>query len=387
MLIDLAEPQFWAVLAAAVVLLTPIVNGELRRWVLAVVNASFLVLLLRSWTLVILAGVLVAQEIGQRIHRRKGAGKSMLLGAARLAVIGLFVYHKCPALSDAFPLAPLSLVLAVVGFSYVALRLIDFMRTMSEKRAKPPGFAALLNYLFPFHMLAAGPIQSFTEFAAQPATPDPIAFEDALQGIGRIAQGLFKKYVLAYCLIQLTSTAWQSRGAYALLEMNFHYLWLYLDFSGYSDIAVGVGILIGVATPENFNRPYLARNMTDFWQRWHISLSQFVRRNIFMPIQLALVRGNYNPVVTASLALGVSFLIVGLWHGVTLPWFLWGMMHAGGVILSNLYREFLKRKLSAEGLERYNASLPIRLLSTFVTTEFVALSLVLVGNQWHSAWN
>ncbi len=70
----------------------------------------------------------------------------------------------------------------------------------------------------------------------------------------------------------------------------FFYLWLYLDFSAYSDITVGAGRLMGVATPENFNRPYVARNLVDFWDRWHISLSRFIYRNVFTPVQLFLLR-------------------------------------------------------------------------------------------------
>ena len=94
--------------------------------------------------------------------------------------------------------------------------------------------------------------------------------------------------------------------------MQLNYLWLYLDFSAYSDIAVGVGRLMGVATPENFNRPYLARNMIDFWERWHISLSLFIRRNMFIPIQLALMRrtDGRRPLLVASV--GVHRLVPAL---------------------------------------------------------------------------
>ena len=97
---------------------------------------------------------------------------------------------------------------------------------------------------------------------------------------------MFKKFVLANALEAAFLTAFRARGPYFFLEVQLNYLWLFLDFSAYSDIAVGIGGLLGVATPENFNRPYLARNSIDFWERWHISLSQFIRRNLFIPIQV-----------------------------------------------------------------------------------------------------
>ena len=143
----------------------------------------------------------------------------------------------------------------------------------------------------------------------------------------RIANGLFKKYVLAQGLEALLLTGFHAHGAYTILEIQLTYLWLYLDFSAYSDIAVGIGRLIGVATPENFNRPYLARNVIDFWERWHISLSMFIRRNVFIPIQLTLMRRTSGraPLWIASFAFVVSFLLCGLWHSLSWVWVAWGL--------------------------------------------------------------
>src|SRR5262249_12038953 len=144
-----------------------------------------------------------------------------------------------------------------------------------------------INYLLPFHMLAAGPIQAYDDFAQQPALPKLATLRDVLMGMERIAAGLFKKFVLAYCLQKLFLTDFHADGPYFLIELQVFYVWLYLDFSAYSDIAVGVGTLIGVATPENFNHPLIARNTIDFWDRWHMSLSQFIRRNLFIPVQMS----------------------------------------------------------------------------------------------------
>ena len=195
---------------------------------------------------------------------------------------------------------------------------------------------------------------------------------------------MFKKYVLANLIEKLFLTGFRAGGPYFVLEMQLNYVWLFLDFSAYSDIAVGVGRLMGVATPENFNRPYVARNAIDYWDRWHISLSQFIRRNLFFPIQLALMRrtdGRY-PLGVASFAFMASFLLCGLWHNIGLNWLAWGAYQATGLIACNLYRAYLLKRLGRKGLNRYMANPWVRAAAVVVTFEFIALSLVIVTIPW-----
>ena len=135
-----------------------------------------------------------------------------------------------------------------------------------------------------------------------------------------------------------------------------------------------------MATPENFNRPYLARNATDFWERWHISLSMFIRRNIFIPIQLYLARrtDGRQPLLCASMAFTVAFVSCGLWHGLSINFLIWGAIHAAGVVVANLYGHALKRRLGRKGVKQYLANRWIGLGSRFATYQFVALSLVVL---------
>ena len=202
----------------------------------------------------------------------------------------------------------------------------------------------------------------------------------SLAAIERIVFGLFKKYVLANLIERAFLTGFRAPAPYFLLDLQFNYLWLYLDFSAYSDVAIGIGSLIGVATPENFNKPYLARNVIDFWERWHISLSQFIRRNIFTPLQLTLMRrtdGRF-PLLAASIGFTVSFLLCGLWHKPNLPWLLWGGYQAVGLIVCNLHRAFLLKKLGRKGLNRYLANPWIRRASIALTFEFAAVGVLIV---------
>ncbi|NNF16824.1 MAG: hypothetical protein HKN70_08745, partial [Gammaproteobacteria bacterium] len=274
----------------------------------------------------------------------------------------------------------LSSVLSMIGFSYVALRAVDLLRAVVEKRHAPPDLFSLINYLLPFHMLAAGPIQAYDEFARQPAVPASLSPRDVLESVERITLGLFKKFVLAYAIQSIFLTDFEADGLYFFLEVQVFFLWLYLDFSAYSDIAVGVGRLLGVATPENFNRPYLARNAIDFWNRWHISLAQFVRRNLFIPIQLHLTRrfeGRY-PLLIASVAFSIAFVLCGLWHGLSINFLLWGAIHALALVIANAWRFYLKKRLGTAGVKRYMADRRIEWLARIVTYEYVAFSLVVL---------
>jgi membrane protein involved in D-alanine export len=382
MLVDLASTKFWLIVAVAVILLNAIVHVRARRAVLAMINLSFLYMLMGhrvAWILAGLALLWVALQFAAGSSLRPAA-----IAAILLATLLLFVAHKIPAFAAHAHLARLSPILLAVGYSYVFLRVIDAARATWEKRHPPPGPIDLLNYLLPFHMLAAGPIQAWDDFLAQPPIPDALTFDQSLTLIERIVQGLFKKFVLAMAVSEIFITHGRAGGIYRLVEMNMTYVWLYLDFSAYSDIAVGIGGLMGVATPENFNSPYVARNITEFWERWHISLSMWIRRNLFFPMQIALVRrtNGRHALACACIAIFIAFMLCGAWHGLTPPFFWWGVANAGGLVICNLYRYWLKKTLGTKGVARYMQSWPIRILAVVITFEFVAFTIMLIATKW-----
>jgi D-alanyl-lipoteichoic acid acyltransferase DltB (MBOAT superfamily) len=374
----LYEPPFWGTVAAALIVLVPLRLPVLRRWSLAAINFGLLALLLNGVQLVAVAAAVLAAYLLLKLVER-GRGSLLAVGLGIAGVLALFVLHKLPRLAADLGLEDLAGVLRIVGFSYVTLRFIDVSLAVWESR-QAPGLPATVNYLLPFHMLAAGPIQAYNEFVDQPSIGPKLSISGALTACERIAAGLFKKYVLAVSINDLFLTGFRGRGWYFLLEVQLHYLWLYLDFSAYSDIAVGVGCLLGVATPENFNKPYLARNMIDYWERWHISLSMFIRRHLFIPVQLWLVRRSDGrwPLRSASLAFLVSFGLCGLWHELSLRWLLWGLIQALGLSACTAYRHALVRRLGRQGVKAYLANPWIRVLAIVFTFEFVAFSLVVV---------
>lgn len=373
---DVYNVQFWWVVAVAMMVLIPLRHPGLRKWAFATINLLMVWLMLKSGVLAALAIVAVGW-VALRAGGRWTGG--IATAAVAVAALGLFLIHKRPELGAGTNLERIDPILGAIGYSYVVLRWLDMARAVRAGCHPLPDLPGAVNYLMPFHMLAAGPVQSFDEFLARPAVPAPLSSAQALHAIERIATGLFKKYVVAQAIQRMFLTGFHAGGMYTILEIQLTYIWLYLDFSAYSDIAVGIGRLIGFEAPENFRGPLLARNIVVFWERWHISLSMFIRRNLFIPIQLALTRrdGGRHPLAVASMAFAASFLLCGVWHRVDGAWAAWGLYQAGGLITCTAYRQALTRRLGRKGVLRYMDGPRIRMAMTALTFEFAAVGVAI----------
>ena len=369
--------QFWITAIVAILALRLVTEPRTRQYVLAVANLVFLTSLLGRQVVWIIGTVgLLYALLGsyKRVSLRLSLTVMIIFASS-----AMFLTYKSGFFRTNGE-ASLQAVLTAIGFSFVFLRLIDLARVLQDGRHDPPGAPDLLNFLLPFHMLAAGPIQAYDDFARQPAVPRALSVAESLDSTQRVAGGLFKKFVLAYLVQKTFLTDLQAGGIWFFIEVQMLLLWLYLDFSAYSDIAVGLGRLMGVATPENFDRPWLSRNLIEFWDRWHISLSQWIRRNLFIPVQLNLMRRypRTDPVLIAALAIGVSFSMAGIWHGLSPGWLLWGGMHALGLMTVRLYTGWLQKRRSPEQLTAYRANRLILFAARILTIEYAAAAFAAV---------
>ncbi|MBI4819952.1 MAG: MBOAT family protein [Deltaproteobacteria bacterium] len=376
--VDIGAPPFWIAFGAAVAVLCPLGSATARRALEAALNLVFIGWLLGQGGVALALVWLLFVKLAVVVLERSPALRAKVF-VGSVVVVGLaFVTHK---LDDRPSLALAQAWLGAVGFSYVALRTVDVFRSVAEGRSPAPSILDLARYLFPFTMLAAGPIDAWDEFCARPYPPPVLSRDEALQGAERIATGLFKKLVLAELVFGGFLDGFSGNWLEDLVEVQALYLWVYLDFSAYSDIAVGIGRFTGIHAPENFDRPLSARNLIEFWERWHISLSRFIRRNLFLPTQLGLARRSRgaHPLMNASLAYLLAFVLCGLWHGLTLRFLAWGAMHAVALVIVNAYRSALSARLGRIGLKRYMEDARIRFVSRVVTFEFVALSLAMIA--------
>ena len=199
-----------------------------------------------------------------------------------------------------------------------------------------------------FPSLVAGPIKRYREFIpALEQGSRTFLPENFAEGLRRIGIGYIKKTVLAD---NLTFTLGHHEASYATMGITGRWFFvvetalrILFDFSGYSDIAIGFGLLLNIRLPENFNWPYLATSIQDFWQRWHISLSTWIRDYIYIPLG-----GNRHGIVRRVLNAFIAFALCGLWHGAAWHFVAWGVFHGIGLGISAVYKRipFLGTKLA-----------------------------------------
>jgi alginate O-acetyltransferase complex protein AlgI len=320
------EPRFLFVFAACWVAFVLAPRAH-RSLVIAVSGIAFYWMFAGAAALALL-GVLVAVTLVAA-----GTVASRLAGAAIVVVLVWFKLAEAgvPAARSLSGVMGLAIPL---GLSYASFELLHVIvdRRRGKIRAVPP--ADLLAYVFFLPCRVAGPIRRLPEFTAAVQRAE-ISVENLYQGIVRILFGLAKKLIAADTLaltgdeilyVQTTTHAWTIVLAYSLR--------IYLDFSAYSDIAIGFARILGITVPENFTYPYLATNIRDFWNRWHMTLSQWVRDYVFMPAGRWLFGSRLRPYPSAIATVSylIAFLVVGAWHGLTVAFLAWGAYH--GVLLS-----------------------------------------------------
>lgn len=300
-------------------------------------------------------GLLAAAAV---ILLRRLPQRHVLTGAI-IALVALFVALKWPPATTAIAgwwrgLTGQDVTLAApgdlawLGFSYVAFRLIHTLRDRQLGTLPDLTLGSYVSYVLFAPAIVAGPIDRAERFSgdywALPGLP-PAAGRWA-EGLWRIGQGLFKKFVIADTLAQglsLTPALAEgasSAGALWLLLLGYG-LRLYFDFAGYSDIAIGLGILFGIRLPENFDRPYSRTNLTTFWKSWHMTLSNWARLYVFTPLSRELLRRKRRPSSTVIVLIAhlTTMIVIGLWHGITWTFLIWGVWHALGLWVHKLWSD------------------------------------------------
>jgi D-alanyl-lipoteichoic acid acyltransferase DltB (MBOAT superfamily) len=265
-----------------------------------------------------------------------------------------------------------------LGFSYIAFRLIHVLRDRQANRLPELSLGEFATYVVFFPSLAAGPIDRAERFAQGLRKEFKLTQDETLSAGQRIVIGLFKKFVIADALAlialndalatQVRTTGWMWIVLYAYTFQ------IYFDFSGYTDIAIGIAHLAGIKLPENFAAPYLKPNITQFWNSWHMTLTQWIRSYFFNPFN-RWMRGYQSIPVWTMILIGqlATMLIIGLWHGVTFNFILWGLWHGLGLFVQNRWSDFTKT--------RFNTSSPrlelaLQIGGVLLTFHFVALGWV-----------
>jgi D-alanyl-lipoteichoic acid acyltransferase DltB (MBOAT superfamily) len=336
----------------------------------------------------VLGGVVLVAGVTALLLWRPAAGRWLNLAVA--ALIGLLLVTKFEPLGQAASAAlrglagqPRDLASATdlrwLGFSYLSFRLIHILRDRAAGRLPQVSLREFVTYAVFFPAYTAGPIDRLERFVKDERQPFKLDAEAILAGGSRIAVGVLKKFVLAdsLAILALNATnAAQTASPLWMWVLVYAYAWrLYLDFSGYSDIAIGLGRFFGIKLPENFDRPYLKPNLTLFWNSWHITLAQWFRAYVFNPLTRALRARPLPPAAIILTTQLVTMVLIGLWHGVTWNFVIWGAWHGAGLFIHNRWADFMKRRgafLSA----RPRLAQAARVGGILLTFHFVALGWV-----------
>ena len=314
------------------------------------------------------------------IARRAQRGQRGLIPLGLIILIGVFIVAKWPsALKTA--LQPLGIpVAAWLGISYLLFRLLHVVLESRHNQLPDLKLGEMIVYaLFPASFIA-GPIDRFPRFKSDLDRADqPFTFNFVADGTWRILIGAFKKFVIADFLARLPLDLSQYPNGtpvpYLWLALYGYGLLLYFDFSGYTDMALGVARLIGFHLPENFKAPYLKTNLARFWQSWHITLSFWARDYVFLPLARTLrSRVAWLPADGAALICHLStMLVIGLWHGFAWTFVAWGVWHGVGLFIVKLWGDWRRPHARRAGK---NQSGWWKLPAWFITFNFVMLGWV-----------
>lgn len=246
--------------------------------------------------------------------------------------------------------------LGFLGISYVTFRALDVVFSIHDRVITQIAPAQYFTFLFFFPTLSSGPIDRYRRFGKDWATVRGQGefLDDLDAAISRVFQGFLYKFIIA----ALISTYWMDRvdtdrSFSGILSYMYAYTaYLFFDFAGYSAFAIGFSRLFGIHSPENFDKPFLARNIKDFWNRWHISLSFWFRDHVYMRFLLAAGKGKwFKGRHTASyLGFTLTFGLMGIWHGPELRYILYGLYHAALLCGYEIFSRWnKKRKLWGDG--------------------------------------
>ena len=326
------------------------------------------------------------------LGRQKEISSNSVLWTGFSILLVFFLVLKTPTLSELFSQLWRSLIskqdvtLAAandihwLGYSYLAFRLLHTIRDRQGGRLPDVTLGEYVTYVIFFPSFSVGPIERVERFIKGLRGNQNPFNEDMLNGGERLAVGLFKKFVVADTLAMIALnpvSATQAQSAFGAWILLYAYAFqIYFDFSGYTDIAVGLGHFVGIKLPENFKQPYRQSNLTLFWNNWHMTLTQWFRAYFFNPFARAL-RSNrkLSPAMMVLISQIATMTLIGLWHGVTWSFVLWGVWHGLGLFLQNRYSGWAKTKLAVASPSP-RAERALSFGGTLLTFHFVALGWI-----------
>lgn len=342
----------FAVFLPIVFLIYWAVPNKYRAFFLLLVSYGFYMTFSAGYVLLLFAMSLLSYFTG--LHCSK---KSFIAGVMiQVGALAFFKYAGfLPGVSDSF--------IIPVGISFYLFKSISYMADVYKGKIQPEKESVtFFLYLAFFPDIVSGPINRAETLIPQFKEEKTFDYERGVYGMRLILLGLFKKLLIADTLSRYVGPVFETPGSYMgisyFVAAVFYTIEIYCDFSGYSDMAVGIAGLFGIRSMENFKNPYLSSNIREFWERWHISLSGWLKDYIYIPLG-----GSRKGKVRTYLNLMITFLISGIWHGANLTFLVWGALHGIYQVVYRFYKKHCKWKMP-------------KILGVILTFSFVSLAWI-----------
>jgi len=319
--------------------------------------------------------------------RRSRSSAGLWMGLASL-IATFIVLKKFSFLSESLVL-PFPYLIA--GLSYVLFRVVHLLIDAKQgELTQPIAPLHFFNYTCNFLSFTAGPIQRYQDYARNKDQALVLDEDKVFRAFARVIKGFVKvavvsaifNYLFNNMSGRLFDTAWTPSsflfcGVYAATAVCYT-VYLYANFAGYMDIVIGVGILMGQELPENFNQPFLARSFLEFWQRWHMTLSEWFKTYVFNPLLKALATRFTSPASGPYLGVAaffVTFLIMGVWHGTTSVFVVYGLLMGAGASANKLWQVMMTKRLGKKGYRALAEKQWVIYFSRGLTLAYFALAL------------
>lgn len=369
-----------------------------QNWLLLI--ASYVFYGIANWRMIpiLLIATIFFYFLGKEVQKSSDKRSSIIATIGVVAGVGLLFYFKyldffIQSFADLFNAIGLKVnwstfgIIFPLGISFFTFRLVSYIIELHRGKIKPDNdFVTFATYISFFPTIMSGPIDRPNDFIPQLKSKRSFDYELAIDGSRQILWGIFKKVLIANNLAVFVDAVWSDiaiQNSPTLIIASLLYTaQMYTDFSGYSDMAIGVGKILGFRITKNFNYPFFARNMADYWQRWHISLTSWITDYVFMPLNIKFRdMGNIGII----LAVTINMIIIGVWHGANWTFAVFGLYHGLlfiPLIVNGTFGKRKKLKADKHGLPLFKDF--VKMIMTFL---LVSLGLIIFkANDIGQAW-
>lgn len=346
--------HFFILLIISCIIYWLIPKQMIRNYFLSMVSILFIFYFDKYASAVVIFLVMYSFMFASLIEKKKNKKLFHKLGIVGLVLV-LIVFKYLGFLSGVFenlsmfvsslPKFKIELLVLPLGLSYIIFKHISYLTDIYWGVVCKGKFVDFFLYSSLFTIFVAGPIERFLRFKTQTERQNTFTPNYLEESFERIVYGLFKKFVVADWLGYLIAPVWINPEYYDFWIKSaalFGYsIQIYMDFSGYSDIAIGASRVYGIKIMENFNYPYFQSNISQFWRCWHISLSDWIRDYVFFPLNSIMNNKIWRIFFVPVIAMGIC----GLWHGAAFHFLLWGFCHGFAIFIFQIWIQIKRKNL------------------------------------------